>query len=224
MSQRILPCLALVCLLLTARGLADDADYSETLSDAEKGLLAAMNKERRAEGAAELRVTGKLMAAARIHARNMAAADKGGHVLKDERPEWRAPEDRLKHVGYRGFAWGENVAWSYPRPEMVTAAWMESEGHRKNLLNADFEEAGVGVARGASGPYWCAVFGRSSPLPSREDAGAAEGGPKPESRRRDPAATTSEAWRYRWHEGRWWYWLPRGRWVIWMDGRWVEPQ
>src|SRR5438309_5357118 len=126
MSRRILPYLALVCAVLTARGLADDADYSETLSDAEKGLLAAMNKERRAEGAAELRANGKLMAAARIHARNMAAADTGGHVLKDVRPEWRAPEDRLKHVGYRGFAWGENVAWGYSRPEMVTEGWMNS--------------------------------------------------------------------------------------------------
>src|SRR5262245_20643914 len=125
----------LLCACLAARGLADDADYSETLNDAEKGLLAAMNKERKAERTADLRPNTKLLAAARIHARNMAAADMGGHVLKDERPEFRAPEDRIKHVDYRGFAWGENVAWGYPRAELVVGGWMESEGHRKNMLN-----------------------------------------------------------------------------------------
>ncbi len=101
--------------LLTTAPLADDADYSEKLSAGEKGLLAAINKERRAEGVSELKVNGKLMAAARIHARNMAAADRGSHELKDLREEWRTPGDRIKHVGYRGFAWGENIAWSYPR-------------------------------------------------------------------------------------------------------------
>jgi uncharacterized protein YkwD len=220
---------ALICACLAARGLADDADYSETLSDAEKGLLAAMNKERRAEKTADLRPNRKLLAAARIHARNMAEADTGGHVLKDVRPEWRAPEDRIKHVAYRGFAWGENVAWGYPRADMVVGGWMESEGHRKNLLNADFEEAGIGVARGKSGLYWCAVFGRSTPLPFRPDDGKAESGARESAKesaktpaRREFSPSAGESWRYRWHEDRWWYYLPSGRWVVWMDGRWME--
>jgi hypothetical protein len=219
MSSRMLAAHCLAWSLLAAGGLADD--YSETLSDAEKALLAAMNKERQAEDVPALKVNGKLMAASRIHARNMAAADTGGHVLEDVRAEWRKPEDRLTHVGYRGYAWGENVAWSYPRAEMVTAGWMKSEGHRRNILNADFLEVGLGVARGKSGPYWCAVFGRSSPAPVRSETDRPSRKPTDGERKREDGPT-AESWRYRWHEGRWWYWLPSGRWAVWMDGRWVE--
>jgi hypothetical protein len=38
-----------------------------------------------------------------------------------------------------------------------------------------------------------------------------------------PAARDDIQWRYRQHEGRWWYWLPSNRWVMWQDGRWVDP-
>jgi len=37
-----------------------------------------------------------------------------------------------------------------------------------------------------------------------------------------PRAAGGDDWRYRWHEGRWWYWLPSERWVYWEDGRWVD--
>src|SRR5262245_46991266 len=162
----------LLGVLLATHGFPDDADYREKLSDAEKGLLSAINNERRKESITELKATAKLMAAARIHARNMAAADMGAHQLKDVREEGRTPEDRMKHVGYRGFDWGENVAWGYSRAEQVTEGWMSSEGHRTNMLNVDFEEVGLGAARGASGWYWCAVFGRSSsPPPKRPNGG-----------------------------------------------------
>jgi hypothetical protein len=36
-------------------------------------------------------------------------------------------------------------------------------------------------------------------------------------------ANQAESWRYKQHDGRWWYWLPSNRWVVWMDGRWVDP-
>jgi len=37
------------------------------------------------------------------------------------------------------------------------------------------------------------------------------------------STTDGHSWRYRKHEGRWWYWMPSNRWVVWMDGRWVDP-
>jgi hypothetical protein len=219
----------LLCILagvsLASVAFAED-DYSEKLSDAEKGLLAAINKERRAQRATELKVNGKLMAAARIHARNMAAAGSGGHVLKDVRAEWRTPEDRIKHVEYRSFGWAENVAWGYPRPEQVTAGWMTSEGHRRNMLSGDYDEIGIATTRGASGPYWCAVFGRSSPPTGRPAAGEPGEGRSAAGQSAPSTATrpSSEDWRYRWHQGRWWYWLPSNEWVVWVDGQWVKPR
>jgi hypothetical protein len=37
-----------------------------------------------------------------------------------------------------------------------------------------------------------------------------------------PAPRDGQSWRYRFHDGRWWYWLPSERWVYWQDGRWIE--
>jgi hypothetical protein len=39
----------------------------------------------------------------------------------------------------------------------------------------------------------------------------------------NPSADGENGWRYRQHEGRWWYWLPSNRWVMWDDGRWIDP-
>src|SRR5262245_66650088 len=91
----------LLGVLLATHGFPDDTDYSEKLSDAEKGLLSAINNERRKESITELKATAKLMAAARLHARNMTAADMGAHQLQDVRPERCAPEDRSNHAGCR---------------------------------------------------------------------------------------------------------------------------
>jgi hypothetical protein len=113
---------------------------------------------------------------------------------------------------------------------MVTAGWMDSEGHRQNMLNPDFLEVGLGVARGKSGPYWCAVFGRDSPLPVRPDSARpadrdlSSGKPAAGTKREPSPASAGDAWRYRWHEGRWWYWLPSGQWAVWTDGQWRVPR
>jgi hypothetical protein len=96
------------------------------------------------------------------------------------------------------------------------------------MLNADFEQAGVAAARGASGWYWCAVFGRSSSPPVRSDGAAGDersssGGTSPRQLKdREPGPSAGQAWRYRWHEGRWWYWLPSQEWAVWIDGQWMK--
>ncbi len=55
---------------------------------------------------------------------------------------------------------GENIAKGYPSPEAVMKAWMNSPGHRRNILNCDFEALGVGVIRGSNGRlFWTQDFG-----------------------------------------------------------------
>ena len=66
---------------------------------------------------------------------------------------------RAKAAGYTSPI-GENIAWGYRTPEAVMTAWMNSPGHRANILNCKAKAVGVGLARKADGtPYWTQVFG-----------------------------------------------------------------
>jgi uncharacterized protein YkwD len=68
---------------------------------------------------------------------------------------------RDAQVGYDGWtAIGENIAAGYPTPEAVVAGWMNSEGHRANILSPNYREIGIGLASGGKyGSYWTQEFG-----------------------------------------------------------------
>ncbi|WP_439632281.1 CAP domain-containing protein [Gemmata sp.] len=126
------------------------------LSKDEQGVIDRTNAERNKADLPPLKANPKLMAAARGHGDNMAKQDKLDHVLDD-----KMPADRVKDAGYTYAAVGENVAWNQKDPAQVLEAWMNSEGHRANILNKEFEEIGVAVARNAKGErYWVQVFGK----------------------------------------------------------------
>ena len=68
---------------------------------------------------------------------------------------------RIAAAGYSWSAWGENVAYGYPDAASVMNAWMNSSGHRANILNGNFTEIGVGLAYASDGrPYWTMVLAR----------------------------------------------------------------
>ena len=126
------------------------------LSKEEQGVIDLTNAERKKADLPPLKANPKLMAAARGHGENMAKQDKLDHVLDDKKPA-----DRVKDAGYRYAAVGENVAWNQKNPAQVVEAWMNSEGHRANILKKEYEEIGVAVAKNAKGePYWVQVFGK----------------------------------------------------------------
>lgn len=55
---------------------------------------------------------------------------------------------------------GENIAWGQQSVEEVIKSWMNSRGHRRNILNKDFYHVGFGIAHDRNGRiYWCAIFG-----------------------------------------------------------------
>ena len=56
------------------------------------------------------------------------------------------------------FLVGENIAYGQSSPEAVMNAWMNSSGHRANILNADFDKIGVGVVRSGGRLYWVQLF------------------------------------------------------------------
>jgi uncharacterized protein YkwD len=68
-----------------------------------------------------------------------------------------SPGDRITRAGYTWSAYGENVAYGYATPEQVMNGWMNSPGHRANILNCSFKEIGVGLAQ--PGSYWTQDFG-----------------------------------------------------------------
>ena len=68
---------------------------------------------------------------------------------------------RIAAAGYSWSAWSENVAYGYPDAASVMNAWMNSSGHRANILNGNFTEIGVGLAYASDGrPYWTMVLAR----------------------------------------------------------------
>ena len=74
-------------------------------------------------------------------------------------PTYGSPFDMMKQFGISYNTAGENIAMGQKTPSEVVTAWMNSEGHRKNILSSNFTQIGVGVAKNASGQlYWTQMF------------------------------------------------------------------
>lgn len=117
------------------------------------------NVERARAGLTPLLANPQLMRAAQLQAEQMAALGRMSHVLDDG--PYPQPHDRLAAAGYRWRAYAENIAYGQSGPEAVTVSWMESAGHRANMLNAKYTELGTGYAVDRRGhPYFVQVFGK----------------------------------------------------------------
>ncbi|MEU4744574.1 CAP domain-containing protein [Actinosynnema sp. NPDC023658] len=122
---------------------------------AEAKVVELTNAERSANGCPALAADARLAAAARAHSADMAAQDYFDHVSKDG----RSFVDRVKAAGYPTPG-AENIAAGQRTPEAVVKGWMESPGHRANILNCKLKALGAGMARGGSyGIYWTQNFG-----------------------------------------------------------------
>ncbi|WP_319458831.1 CAP domain-containing protein [Micromonospora sp. RTP1Z1] len=113
-----------------------------------------VNRERAKAGCKALGIDNKLMLAAQRHSQDQADHKTMSHDGSDGSDAG----ERLDRVGYAWRAYGENVAWNQQTPAAVMDAWMNSPGHRANILNCSYTEIGVGVAR-SNGPYWTQDFG-----------------------------------------------------------------
>lgn len=100
----------------------------------------------------------RLMEAARLHAQQMAQYQRMDHTINGA--QYPTLQSRLDAVGYRYSSAAENVAWNSQTPQRVVAGWMNSTGHRANILNPGLTEIGAAMARSARGEsYWIQVFG-----------------------------------------------------------------
>lgn len=139
----------------TSTGSSTEASTGGSIGTAvEQEVVKLTNDARRAQGCAALTNDAKLHTAALGHSKDMAAKDYFSHISQDG----RTPTDRIDAAGFSARAFGENIAWGQRTPTEVVNTWLDSPGHRANIMNCAYTHIGVGVAQGAKGLYWTQDF------------------------------------------------------------------
>ena len=115
-------------------------------TDFETALIGLINGKRADAGVAALSGNGSLTSAARAHSKDMATSNTFSHTGSDGSD----PFSRIRAAGYTFSAAAENIFagnGSYNSPSAAISSWMNSSGHRTNMLNSIYTQVGVG--------YWC---------------------------------------------------------------------
>ncbi|WP_406441017.1 CAP domain-containing protein [Streptomyces sp. NBC_00631] len=120
----------------------------------EAEVLKLVNVERAKVGCSALSANSSLTGLAEAFSDDMAARDFFDHTDPDGKTPW----DRAAAAGISNLG-GENIARGQATAQAVMDAWMNSAGHRANILNCDFKTLGVGVHFGEGGPWWTQDFG-----------------------------------------------------------------
>jgi uncharacterized protein YkwD/stress response protein SCP2 len=119
-------------------------------------VVAGTNARRAQAGLVTLTVDARLAAAAQAHSRDMVARDFFAH----ENPDGASVADRVRAAGYAYAVVAENIAAGQRTAGEVVEGWMNSPGHRANILNPALRQIGIGYATGSGyGTYWTQVFG-----------------------------------------------------------------
>ncbi|PSB11896.1 CAP domain-containing protein [Pleurocapsa sp. CCALA 161] len=119
-------------------------------------ILDLVNQERFKVGADPLSINEQLDQAADLHSQDQASLDNMSHTGSNGSDFGT----RIQEEGYQFSTAAENVAAGQIDAADVMASWMGSDGHRANILNADFEDIGIGSATGDDGSiYWTQNFG-----------------------------------------------------------------
>ena len=116
-------------------------------------VLNLVNAERAKHNLAPLKLSSSVNKVAQAKADDM----KKNNYFDHNSPTYGSPFNMLKSFGVSYKTAGENIAKGQKTPQAVVNAWMNSEGHRANILNKNFKELGVGYTGGSS-PYWVQMF------------------------------------------------------------------
>lgn len=123
-----------------------------TASNYESEVVRLVNVERAKKGLPPLVHNWQLSRVARYKSSDMR--DRG--YFAHNSPTYGTPFQMIKSFGISYRTAGENIAKGQATPAAVVSAWMNSQGHRANILNASFTEIGVGYV--ADGRYWTQMF------------------------------------------------------------------
>ena len=127
----------------------DDSQINKSFAEE---VLDLCNAERAKLGLRALVLDDNLCIGAQMKSEDMASKGYFSHTS----PIYGSPFDMMKSRGITYRRAGENIAKGYKTPEEVVTGWMNSEGHRANILNSDFGKLGVGYV--SEGNYWTQWF------------------------------------------------------------------
>ncbi|MFE4351475.1 CAP domain-containing protein [Peribacillus butanolivorans] len=130
----------------------EKTETSSELSAFEQQVVKLTNAERAKQGLAALKIDTELSKVARLKSQDM----KDKNYFDHNSPTYGSPFDMMKKFGISYTSAGENIAQGQKTPEEVVEAWMNSQGHRENIMNSSFTHIGVGYVE--SGNYWTQQF------------------------------------------------------------------
>nr|WP_082147186.1 CAP domain-containing protein [Rubeoparvulum massiliense] len=126
-----------------------------TIQWTERQVVDLVNQERAKFGLPPLRHNPELARVARFKSSDM----RDRHYFSHQSPTYGSPFQMMQAFRISFRSAGENIAAGQPTPNQVMQGWMNSPGHRQNILNGGFTEIGVGYVTGGSyGHYWTQMF------------------------------------------------------------------
>ena len=123
-------------------------------SSVESEVLRLVNIERSKAGLSALKMNNSLSDVARMKSQDMADKNYFSHTS----PTYGSPFDMMKKFGITYTTAGENIAKGYAGAEAVMNGWMNSPGHKANILNPKFGTLGVGYVNKGGTTYWTQMF------------------------------------------------------------------
>lgn len=123
-----------------------------TVTSYEKEVIRLVNEKRAQNGLKALTYDWELSRVARYKSQDM----KNNNYFSHTSPTYGTPFQMMKSFGISYRTAGENIAKGQATPQAVVDAWMNSSGHRANILNSSFTKIGVGYV--ANGKYWTQMF------------------------------------------------------------------
>lgn len=121
----------------------------------ENEVIRLVNVERAKKGLQPLKANWELSRIARLKSQDMI----NKHYFSHQSPTYGSPFNMMENFGIRFSSAGENIAYGQRTPQEVMNAWMNSPGHRANILSPSYTEIGVGLAKTSTGvPYWTQMF------------------------------------------------------------------
>jgi uncharacterized YkwD family protein/spore coat assembly protein SafA len=121
----------------------------------ESQVVKLVNAERAKQGLQPLTENWQLSRVARYKSADMAAKNYFSHTS----PTYGSPFRMMESFGIKYSSAGENIAYGQKTPQQVMTAWMNSPGHRSNIMSPSYSQIGVGYATNKSGtPYWTQMF------------------------------------------------------------------
>ena len=132
-----------------------ETETVSSVNSMEKQVASLTNSKRKASGLGNLTLDSQLSKLARMKAEDMAKKGYFSHTS----PTYGSAFDMMKKYGVSYRTAGENIAKGQKTPEAVMNGWMNSSGHRANILSSTYTHIGVGYAKDSKGnTYWVQIF------------------------------------------------------------------